>query len=96
MSLSGELRLWEADLEKLLFELRDLRQKAVNLEAQNEILRQRVSADNIRGEGLESLSRLYDEGFHVCHTRFAQQRDEDCLFCLSLLHQVDTPGKAGE
>ena len=97
MSLSNDLRLWEADLEKLLLELRELRQRAANLEEQNQILREKVAAENIRGEGLESLSHLYDEGFHVCHAHFAQQRQEDCLFCLSLLHQVDAPeNKTGE
>ena len=97
MSLSNDLRLWEADLEDLLKELRQLRQRVIHLEEQNQILREKVATENIRGEGLESLSRLYDEGFHVCHAHFAQQREEDCLFCLSLLHQVDTPeNKVGE
>ncbi len=32
-----------------------------------------------------NLSKLYEEGFHICHFNFGEKRDGNCLFCKSLL-----------
>jgi len=86
MTLSEELKEWRMKLVELLEESSELQEKVAELEAQNRILRERLSRAESKEGGMEALRKLYDEGFHICHARFAQQRDEECLFCLSLLH----------
>ncbi len=51
-------------------------------------LLERLSVENIRSEGLEELTKLYDEGYHICATYYAQRRNgEECLFCQSFLKE---------
>ena len=33
----------------------------------------------------ENLHTLYDEGFHICHLFFGQERKGECLFCRGVL-----------
>ena len=88
MSLYQDLLAWEEKLAALLEEGRELGTRVAQLEQQNRLLQEsRVQASYISG-GASALRGLYDEGFHVCHAHFAETREEDCLFCLSLLHQA--------
>ncbi|MHB8172174.1 MAG: initiation-control protein YabA [Thermincolia bacterium] len=81
----------ENKFQQLLKELEELKMRAFALEEENEKLRKEVT--NIyqkpagrKGVGFDNLSRLYGEGFHVCHMHFGQSRAEgDCLFCMGLL-----------
>ena len=76
MALRNEI--WE--IEAALAALQDRLQNARLLE--------RLSEENIRSEGVEELTKLYNEGYHICSTYFAQSRNgEECLFCQSFLKE---------
>ena len=87
MSLSRDVRDWIERLTALLEDGRQLGRRIDELESQNAILQERLLKAGIKGEGLEALKSLYNEGFHICHAHFAEARDEECLFCLSFLHR---------
>jgi regulator of replication initiation timing len=89
MGLHQDFLIWEEKLAALLEEGRELGVRMAQLERQNRQLQEsHVQASYNSGGGALALHGLYDEGFHVCHAHFAEARDEDCLFCLSLLHHA--------
>ena len=96
MGLYEDLLIWEEKLSTLLEESRDLSARVAQLEQQNRLLQESHAQASYNSGGVMALHGLYDEGYHVCHAHFAQSRDEDCLFCLSLLHQaVKEDGQEG-
>lgn len=93
MRLADRLAQMETALAAMLEELQDLRMQVLALDAQNEQLRLQLYAQKDHREGHEHLTRLYEEGFHICPAHFASGRaeGEDCLFCLSFLQRRQRP-----
>ncbi|MCL2496914.1 MAG: initiation control protein YabA [Clostridiales bacterium] len=87
MSLYQDLRAWEEKLAALLEEARQLSERVAQMERQNQQLQESHVRSSYDSGGLSALQDLYNEGFHVCHAHFAESREEDCLFCLSLLYR---------
>lgn len=86
MALRNEIRSIEDELNRLIIRMQELRLKVDALETQNTRLLERLDVEELKGEGVEELSKLYEEGYHICPTYFAQTRNgEECLFCQGLL-----------
>lgn len=104
--LPGRIVRLEYMLKELLSELEEIKKIARSLEQENAILRRQLTEvynNNHETQAKEqppattpsesTLVSLYNEGFHVCNVRFAQGREEECLFCLSLLRRQDGEGE---
>ncbi|MEG6617135.1 initiation control protein YabA [Peptococcaceae bacterium 1198_IL3148] len=98
--LPGRIARLEYMVKELLAELDDIKKIARSLEEENDKLRRQLTAvinqppTNNKKElsskpDEPTLLRLYNEGFHICNVRFAQGREDECLFCLSLLRRQD-------
>lgn len=85
MSLSQDLKNWQERFAALLAEGQELLEQIEEREKQNVALEESLGSAQGEGGGLEALDKLYEEGFHICHARFAQVREEECLFCRSFL-----------
>ncbi len=92
MSLYDDIRQLEEKMMSLLQELQELRFRAAALEEQNSLLRERVSLKTLQTEGHDALASLYDDGFHICPSHFAQARQGDCMFCMSFLQHSKEEG----
>lgn len=95
MSLYDDIQILEEKLSGILDELQELRFRAAALEEQNSHLRERVSLENLEHEGHDALASLYNDGFHICPSHFAQAREGDCMFCMSFLQQQQLAQKEG-
>ncbi|MTI82082.1 MAG: DNA replication initiation control protein YabA [Firmicutes bacterium] len=98
--LPGRIARLEFMVKDLLFELDEVKKLTRSLEQENQKLRRQLteaysqyhSDDNNKkpehtDEDESTLMRLYNEGFHICNVKFAQAREEQCLFCLGLLRR---------
>ena len=84
----------EARLEALLAELRQLKMHVCALEEQNLELRTKLYAQKEEHYGAyENLTRLYEEGYHVCPVHFGRSRIEERTACLSQLPAKKLAGR---
>jgi regulator of replication initiation timing len=86
------LQVLNDDFQKVKNTVYNMYKENKSLKEENENLRQllfeKEDDEEVEGEvGEDNLVRLYEEGFHVCHLNFGEQRAENCLFCIGLLKQ---------
>ena len=78
----GELKERVFSLEQVLYHSAESREAWAASPALTE-----TEKIQLQGESFENLGRLYTSGYHVCTGFFGEQRDGDCLFCVSLLEK---------
>lgn len=100
MSLHDKLAQIEKSQRLLWEEIQAAKQDALALDEENQRLRrqlcqvgegdyQQVVANGllIRKTAQKNLERLHEEGFHICHLFFGQERNGECLFCRGFLSE---------
>ena len=86
MTLNQELKEWQERFVALLEEGHALLKRIEETESRHNVWQESlVTAVQSQDSGLDAIAKLYQDGFHICHARFAQPLDEECLFCISLL-----------
>jgi regulator of replication initiation timing len=87
-----ELQVLTNDFQKMKNTIYNIYKENEKLKEENQNLKKLLftkeeeeEPDQEGGMGYDNLTRLYREGFHVCHLNFGEGRESDCLFCMGLL-----------
>ncbi len=98
MNPREKLSMVEKSLKLLTDEIQQIKQEIRILEVENQALKNQLcqagagdfqqlinNSLSIRQTAREKLESLHNEGYHVCHLFFGQEREGECLFCRGLL-----------
>ena len=88
-----QLQVLNDDFQKVKNTVYDMYKENESLKEENENLKRLLfekeeeeEEGDSQEQGEHNLSRLYEEGFHVCHLNFGEPREGSCLFCAGILN----------
>ena len=90
-----QLQVLNDDFQKVKNTVYDMYKENKNLKEENEDLKKLLFEKEEKETATQAddeehnLSRLYEEGFHVCHLNFGEAREGSCLFCAGLLDEEE-------
>lgn len=80
-----------AEVDAIKKQVQDIIDENTLLRLENTKLRERLEQEykeesKSSSYGMESLEKIYEDGFHVCTFSYGQRREQDepCMFCLEL------------
>ncbi len=75
-------------INEILHEVEDLKKHLEVLEKRNEQLSNYLQKED-KSQSVGNLIKLYEQGFHICHSSFGRMREEDCIFCLNVIDRTE-------
>lgn len=75
-------------INELLLEVEGLKKQLEFLEKRNEQLSNYLQKED-KSQSVGNLIKLYEQGFHICHSSFGRMREEDCIFCLNVIDRTE-------
>ncbi len=75
-------------IHDILHEVEGLKKQLEVLEKRNEQLSNYLQKED-KSQSVGNLIKLYEQGFHICHSSFGRMREEDCIFCLNVIDRTE-------
>lgn len=75
-------------INEILHEVESLKKQLEVLEKRNEQLSNYLQKED-KSQSVGNLIKLYEQGFHICHSSFGRMREEDCIFCLNVIDRTE-------
>ncbi|MDD2371032.1 MAG: initiation control protein YabA [Firmicutes bacterium] len=88
MKISAQIDLIVDRINEILHEVEDLKKQLEVLEKRNEQLSNYLQKED-KSQSVGNLIKLYEQGFHICHSSFGRMREEDCIFCLNVIDRTE-------
>lgn len=88
MKISAQIDSIAERIKELTKDIEELKKHLEILEKRNEQLSNYLQKED-KSKSVGNLIKLYEQGFHICHSSFGQIREEDCIFCLNVIDRTE-------
>ena len=88
MKISAQIDHLAERIQDILMEVEELKKQMEMLEKRNEQLSNYLQKED-KSQSAGNLIKLYEQGFHICHSSYGSIREEDCIFCLNVIDRTE-------